>query len=823
MTVYAEVVLPLPLHTTFTYAVPDDIVPMVRPGVRVIVPFGRKKYYTAIVTALTPSPPENFEVKEIFMCPDSEPIIRRPQMQLWEWVAGYYLCSVGEVMKAALPAGLKVESETFIEISPDYEPADSDGLGEREAVVVQTLVHAARRMSVGEIEKATGFTCINALAARLLERGVLIISEKLVERYRSRKITYVSPAVGRYDSDELHRAYESVGRARKQETALMALLEMSGFMRQGELKEVTLQSLLERTAVTRPVVKELERKGLIRIYTREENRFSRSGLADGTLPVLSAAQAQALERIHALWREKDVNLLHGVTSSGKTEIYIHLIADVLRRGRQVLYLVPEIALTTQLTRRLQRVFGDKVVIYHSKFSDNERVDIWRRMLSGRDPVVVIGARSAVFLPFADLGMVIVDEEHETSYKQQDPAPRYNGRDTAMVLARMHGAKTLLGSATPAIDTYYKASAGRYGLITLSERYSGVELPDIEIVDTAEARRQGTMQGALAPRSVALTRSAVEEGSQAIVFLNRRGYAPVAVCRQCAYVPKCEHCDVSLTYHKRIDKLVCHYCGALYPLPVTCPQCKEPAMEIHGYGTERMEDDIESLFEGAGILRMDLDTTRNKDGYENIINDFSCGKANILIGTQMVTKGLDFDRVSVVTVVNADAMINQPDFRSGERAFNMLMQVAGRAGRRGKRGIVAVQTAQPSHPVIGYLRAHDYAGFYDDELAQRRKFNYPPFTRIIHIYIKHRDLRLLDELAAVHARRLRELFGNRVFGPEEPAVGRVQTLYIRKIMLKVELNASMSKVKEILRSAIEEMHAARLPGIKGAIVYYDVDP
>lgn len=823
MTVYAEVVLPLPLHTTFTYAVPDDMVPMVRPGVRVIVPFGRKKYYTAIVTALTPSPPENFEVKEIFMCPDSEPIIRRPQMQLWEWVAGYYLCSVGEVMKAALPAGLKVESETFIEISPDYEPADSDGLGEREAVVVQTLVHAARRMSVGEIEKATGFTCINALAARLLERGVLIISEKLVERYRSRKITYVSPAVGRYDSDELHRAYELVGRARKQETALMALLEMSGFMRQGELKEVTLQSLLERTAVTRPVVKELERKGLIRIYTREENRFSRSGLADGTLPVLSAAQAQALERIHALWREKDVNLLHGVTSSGKTEIYIHLIADVLRRGRQVLYLVPEIALTTQLTRRLQRVFGDKVVIYHSKFSDNERVDIWRRMLSGRDPVVVIGARSAVFLPFADLGMVIVDEEHETSYKQQDPAPRYNGRDTAMVLARMHGAKTLLGSATPAIDTYYKASAGRYGLITLSERYSGVELPDIEIVDTAEARRQGTMQGALAPRSVALTRSAVEEGSQAIVFLNRRGYAPVAVCRQCAYVPKCEHCDVSLTYHKRIDKLVCHYCGALYPLPVTCPQCKEPAMEIHGYGTERMEDDIESLFEGAGILRMDLDTTRNKDGYENIINDFSCGKANILIGTQMVTKGLDFDRVSVVTVVNADAMINQPDFRSAERAFNMLMQVAGRAGRRGKRGIVAVQTAQPSHPVICYLRAHDYAGFYDDELAQRRKFNYPPFTRIIHIYIKHRDPRLLDELAAVHARRLRELFGNRVFGPEEPAVGRVQTLYIRKIMLKVELNASMSKVKEILRSAIEEMHAARLPGIKGAIVYYDVDP
>lgn len=821
---YAEVILPLPLVSTFTYSVPEEFCALVKPGHRVVVQFGKKKFYTAIVVSLTNEKPQGYEVKPISMTLDEEPILRRPQLQLWQWVAEYYLCSVGDVFKAALPAGLKVESETFMELNPDYEESADARLSEREAIILQTLDHAGKRMSVADIEKATGLTGVSVTAARLLDSGALVISEKLVERYTSRKVTYVKVSARQGDAEALHKAFDAVRGAKKQEQMLLALLDMSGHTRKGnEPTEVTQSALLERTGLTQPILRAMATKGVVEIYKKEINRFRHNGMVTGELPVLSDVQSAALAQIHASWREKDVTLLHGVTSSGKTELYIHLIDFVMRQGRQVLYLVPEIALTTQLTRRLQRVFGDKVVIYHSKFSDNERVDIYRKVLGGREPMVVVGARSSLFLPFANLGMVVVDEEHETSYKQQDPAPRYNGRDTAMVLARMHGAKTLLGSATPAVDTYYKAKEGRYGLVELKERYSGVQLPEIEVVDTTNARKQGAMKGALAERTISYVRDAVADGNQSILFLNRRGYAPVAVCKMCAWTPKCEHCDVSLTYHKRIDKLVCHYCGTPYPLPTVCPACKEPAIEVHGYGTERMEDEIAEVFAPARILRMDLDTTRNKDGYENIINEFSNGKADILVGTQMVTKGLDFDRVRTVAIVNTDAILNQPDFRATERAFNMISQVAGRAGRRDTRGTVAVQTREPSHPLFQYIRAHDYAGYYEEEIEERRKFNYPPFTRLIYIYLKHRDRAALDELSVAYGRRLRQLFGTRVFGPEEPNVARVQTLYIRKLMLKIEVNASMKKVKDIMRATFEEMHASGMPAVKGAIVYYDVDP
>lgn len=822
---YAEVLVPLPIAGAFTYEVPDEMSSMVRPGHRVIVPFGAKKLYTGIVVSLSGERPEgNYELKSIVSAIDDTPILRRPQLQLWQWVAEYYLCSPGDVYKAALPAGLKVESETFIEIDSDFEEDENSRLSERETIIYQTLDHAAKRLSIGEIEKLTGFQNVSHTATRMLEKGAVRISEKLVERYTSHKVTCVRMAIERNDNESLHRAFQRIHRFPKQEQTLVAMLDLSGFMRPGEpLKEVTREELMERAGVPATTIKQMADKGIFEIYKKEVNRFALNGLATGELPVLSEAQARALEEIHRSWLDKDVTLLHGVTSSGKTELYIHLIDYVLRNKRQVLYLVPEIALTTQLTHRLQRVFGDKVVIYHSKFSDNERVDIYRKILSSKESMVVIGARSALFLPLYDLGLVIVDEEHETSYKQQDPAPRYNGRDTAMVLARMHGAKTLLGSATPAIDTYYKALDGRYGLVTLSERYSGVQLPDIELVDTTKARRQGLMNGALAGRTVSLINDAVAAGQQAILFLNRRGYAPVAVCKMCAYTPKCEHCDVSLTYHKGIDRLVCHYCGTVYPLPTVCPACREPGIEVHGYGTERMEDEIENSFGDAGILRMDLDTTRNKDGYEKIINEFSNGKAQILVGTQMVTKGLDFDRVKTVAIVNADALVNQPDFRANERAFNMMSQVAGRAGRRDERGLVAIQTRQPSLPIFAYVKAHDYIGFYNEEIEERRRYLYPPFTRLIYIYIKHRDRRAVDELAVAYGRRLRELFGNRVYGPEEPQVSRVQTLYIRKLMLKIETSASMKKVKDIMRQTLEEMHASRMPAVKSAIVYYDVDP
>lgn len=824
---FAEVLLPLPIAGTFSYAVPQALAARVRPGHRVIVPFGQRKFYTGIVVSLGPQPPEGgFEVKEIVSTLDDEPIVRRPQLQLWDWVADYYLCSPGDVLRAALPAALKVESETFIEFNPDFEP-DSAELSERETVILQVLSHEAKRMRVSEIEKATGFTGVGAIATAMLEKGAVIISEKMVERYTSRTVTYVRLTVERGDNEALREAFSKISMTSqvRQQQAFQALVSMSGFMQRGsELREVTQDELLERTGLTRPVLKQLADKGLIEFYKRAVNRFRFRGLVTGALPQLSQAQDEALKAIHRSWLEKDVTLLHGVTSSGKTEIYIHLIDFVLRQGRQALMLVPEIALTTQLTVRLQRVFGDKVVIYHSKFSDNERVDIYRKILASREPMVVIGARSAIFLPFASLGLVIVDEEHESSYKQQDPAPRYNGRDTAMVLARMHGAKTLLGSATPAVDTYYKAKSGRFGLVTLGQRYSGIDLPEMRLVDATKARRKGEMHGALAAETIKIVRDAVaDEGSQAIIFLNRRGYAPVATCKMCAYTPKCEHCDVSLTYHKGIDKLVCHYCGALYPLPKVCPACREPAMEIHGYGTERMADEVAGAFGDVTTLRMDLDTTRNKDGYENIISDFSQGKAQILVGTQMVTKGLDFGNVRAVAIVNADTLINQPDFRATERAFNMMSQVAGRAGRRDTRGIVAIQTRCPDHPVFPFVMAHDYEGFYNDELEQRRRFNYPPFTRVIYIYIKHRDRRAVDELAVAYGHRLRQLFGNRVFGPEEPAVGRVQTLYIRKLMLKVEVEASMKKVKEIMRQTIVEMRSSGMLAAKTAIVYYDVDP
>lgn len=819
---FAEVILPLPLNSAFTYAVPEELATVLRPGHRVIVPFGKKKFYTGIISRTDCRAPEGFEVKEITRCLDADPIIRRPQMQLWEWVAEYYLCSVGEVMRAALPAGLKIESETVIEAVADWEEDPADRLTERELIVMQTLLHNARRMAVADIEKQTGLAGVGVTAMRLLEKGAAMISERLVERYAPRVERCVRLAVDPSDSDGLHAAFDAVKSARRQEQALLGLIELAGTM-QGRRDEVTVAKLKERSEVSTAILRAMAEKGIVELYTREVNRFSYTGLTGAALPQLSEAQDGALRSIHLLWREHDINLLRGVTSSGKTEIYMHLIDFVLRQGRQVLYLVPEIALTTQLTQRLQRVFGDKVIIYHSKFTDNERVDIWKRLLGENGPVVVIGARSSVFLPFGALGLVIVDEEHDPSYKQQDPAPRYNARDTAMVLARMHGAKTLLGSATPAVDTYYKATSGRFGLVELTERYGNSLLPEVRIVDMVRARKKGGLRGPLAPETCDMVRGAVDEGQQAIVFINRRGYAPVAECRVCGWTQKCMHCDVSLTYHKHTDRMVCHYCGAQYPVTSVCPACKEPAVEVLGYGTERVEDEVEAAFPGTGILRMDLDTTRNKDGHERIIREFSEGRASILVGTQMVTKGLDFGGVSAVAVVNADAMVNVPDFRSSERAFNMLGQVAGRAGRRDTPGVVAVQTRQPEHPIFGFAASHDYKGFFDHEVEQRRQFNYPPFTRLIYIYIKHRDPREADTLSAIYAEQLRQLFGNRVLGPEEPTVGRVQNMYIRKIMLKIEVEASMQKVREILRALYVRLHEQRVSALRSAVVYYDVDP
>lgn len=821
--IFAEVLLPVPIQGTFTYKIPAEMENSVKVGHRVIVPFGRKKFYTGIVAAISPLASDEYEIKEIAMAIDTSPIIRHPQLKFWKWIADYYLCTPGEVFKGAVPAGLKIESETFISVVPDFEESENNRLSERETVVMEKLLTGDKKTSVDVLKKKTGFANISSIVNSLLEKEAVAISENLVERYHSRKETYVRLCAEKGDNDSLHKAFDAVRNGSKQETALLALIELSGFMRQGQesLNEVTRTELLEKSGVTTTVLSAMDKKGIIEIYKKEISRFAYSGLVNGELPKLTVPQETALGEIHKSWFEHDITLLHGVTSSGKTELYIHLIDYVLKQRRQVLYLVPEIALTTQLTGRLQKVFGDKVVIYHSKFSDNERVDIWKKLLNSSEPCVVIGARSSVFLPFSSLGLVIVDEEHEQAYKQQEPSPRYNARDAAIVLANMHGAKTLLGSATPAIETYYKAKSGRFGLVTLSERYEGARLPQIEIVDMSTARKKGEVQGIFSLHTRRLVNESLGRGEQAILFLNRRGYAPIARCKLCGYVPKCENCDVTLTYHRHSDKLICHYCGTPYAVPDVCPACKDPGIEVLGYGTERVEEEVESIFPDAKILRMDLDTTRSKDSYDNIIDDFSKGKAQILVGTQMVSKGLDFDNVSTVGVINADTLINFPDFRASERAFNMLEQVAGRAGRRKDDGKVTIQTYNPTHPIFPYLLAHDYKGFYNNEIAERNKYNYPPFVRVIYVYIKHKDAAAVSSISFEFASRLRNLFGNRVSGPDEPYVARVQTLYIRRIMLKVETNASISKVKALLRNVQIEM--VNQKKMSGAILYYDVDP
>lgn len=814
---YVEVLVPLPLHAVFTYRLPSHLIGNVGVGHRVIVPFGTKKFYTAIVTGFANLPPANMEVKEVALLLDNAPVLRHPQLKLWSWIADYYLAAVGDVYKAALPAGLKIESETFVEVNPDYNIAENAPITERETEIYQLLSHEGA-MTTGAIANKLKHRGAASTVNAMVDRGILIVAEKLNERYRPRYEQLVEAC---FDAASLSDAFAAVKGAPKQEKLLLAFLELSG-LQQGKNIPVKREQLLERAAVLPSILTAVTGKGLLKLTKREVNRFKFSGTPSGQLPRLSEAQMDALDAIHLSWKEKDITLLHGVTSSGKTEIYIHLINFVLNRGDQVLMLVPEIALTTQLTRRLQKVFGNAVVIYHSKFTDSERVDIWKRLLHSNEPLVIIGARSAVFLPFAHLGLVIVDEEHESSYKQFDPAPRYNGRDVAMVLAKMHGAKTLLGSATPSVETYYKATTGKFGLVSLTTRYGNVALPRIEVMDMNRMRREKSINGTFATDTLRFAHEVLDRGSQIILFQNRRGYAPLARCRQCAWVPRCEHCDVALTYHSHLRQLQCHYCGAVYPLPKVCPQCHEPAIEIIGYGTERVEEEVEANFKGKRILRMDLDSTRSKDAYANIIDDFSEGKAQILVGTQMVTKGLDFAGVEMVGILNADSLINMPDFRASERAFNMLEQVSGRSGRReNQQGVVVIQSYQPSHPIISFVRQHDFQGFFNHEIEQRKAFAYPPFSRIIYIYLKHRDIAALKSITGIYADYLRKLFGTRVFGPEEPLVGRIQGLFIRKIMLKVEVNASMAKVKELLRQAIVDLSGIK--EMRSAQIYYDVDP
>lgn len=820
---FVEVILPLPLYSTFTYAVPEALIDKVTVGGRVLVQFGKKKYYTAIIESVHSQRPEGYEVKPFVALLDETPIVRYPQLKFWHWIADYYLCAVGEVYKAAVPTGLKPESETFISLNPDFEFDSDTKLSEHQTVIIQVLSQK-KRLRVSEIEQETGFRNIVRHINTMLATGIVEIDEHVVEKYKPRKESFVRLTAERSDNDKLHEFFALVSRSQRQEKLLVAYLDMSRWLTVNSAPlEVGRQQLLDKSGATPGILKALVDKGIFEVYRKSVNRFKADNIAFSTteLPQLSEAQNTALQQIRNSFNDQSITLLHGVTGSGKTEIYAHLINEALQAGGQILFLVPEISLTTQLTDRLRKIFGYRLIVYHSKFSDAERVDIWRRLLTSVEPLVILGVRSSVFLPFARLGLVIVDEEHEASFKQYDPAPRYNARDAALVLASMHGAKTLLGSATPEVETYYKATTGKYGLVTLDVRYRDAQLPEVEIVDMKAMRKRKEVKGILSSTLRLATNHALNDGKQAIMFQNRRGFAPVVVCRTCGWTPKCQNCDVSLVYHKNSALLRCHYCGFSRNLPALCPACGDNAIEIYGYGTERIAEEVHREFEGHRVARMDLDTTRNKDAYQEIIEEFARHETDILVGTQMVTKGLDFENVRVVGVLNADTLLNFPDFRSNERAFNMLEQVAGRAGRRADKGQVIIQTTAPEHPVLADVKCHDYASYYARELDDRKRFAYPPFTRIINIYIKHKDAATVDALAVTYTLELRKVFGERVLGPEKPLVSRVATWFLQSIMLKVEANASMRKVKDLLRSVTASL--ASDSRLKSAIVYYDVDP
>lgn len=815
---YVDVILPLPLPKSFTYALPDEGADQVQPGCRVVVPFGRKKFYTAIVCNVHYYAPADYEVKEISTVLDASPILLPRQFKFWQWLADYYLCTQGDVYKAALPSGLKLESETIVEYNPDFEAEGP--LPEREQKILDRLA-AEPEQSVTKLEKETGIKNILPVIKSLLDKEALFVKEEMRRTYKPKTETRVRLAAEAAGEERLKELFDELARAPKQLALLMKYIELSGVLGSASLKEVGKKELLKRAGVSPAVFNGLVDKRVFEVYQQEIGRLNALPGKTAELNPLNEFQQHAYEEVVRSFREKNVTLLNGVTSSGKTEIYIHLIDDTLRAGKQVLYLLPEIALTTQITDRLKRVFGSRLGIYHSKFPDAERVEIWQKQLTDKGYDIILGVRSSVFLPFRNLGLIIVDEEHENTYKQQDPAPRYHARSAAIVLASMYGAKTLLGTATPSVETWHNATTGKYGLVQLKERYKEIQMPEIIPVDIKELHRKKRMAGPFSPLLLQYMREALDQKEQVILFQNRRGFAPMIECRTCGWVPKCKNCDVSLTYHKGIGQLTCHYCGYTYQVPRSCPACEGVELVNRGFGTEKIEDDIRVIYPEASVARMDLDTTRTRAAYEKIIADFEQGKTDILIGTQMVSKGLDFDHVSVVGILNADTMMNYPDFRSYERAFQLMAQVAGRAGRKNKRGRVVLQTKSIDHPMIRQVIENDFEGMVAHELSERQMFHYPPYYRMVYVYLKNRNEALLDQMARTMADKLRAVFGQRVLGPDKPPVARIQTLYIRKIIVKIEQNAPMNRARELLVQVQREM--VEDDRFKSLIVYYDVDP
>ena len=828
MMYFADVILPIPLEKAFTYSITRAESEFMRPGMRVAVPFGKSKIYTALVYRIHREAPTAYEAKEIYQILDAEPIITERQLRLWEWIAEYYLCSLGEVLRAAIPNSFLIESETWIIRKKEAELDGAHGhveeLDPGEELIWEALEHQ-QKIKVEDLEKIIEQKRVLPLVKRLIERELVEVREEIYEKYRPKMVKYLELNARYRDESAMHELLDELHRAEKQRRALLAFfgLRTSPETRMtGEGgQRVSLKELKSQEEVTDASVQALIKKKVFDIIEIREDRVSFSQEEEG-LKKLSKLQNETVREIKEVFREKEVCLLHGVTSSGKTEIYMKLIRETLEAGRQVLYLLPEIALTTHIIERLRLYFGDHISVFHSKYSADERVEVWNNLLRRKEKAsLIVGARSTVLLPYDNLGLIIVDEEHDPSYKQFDPAPRYQARDTAILLGKIHGSSVLLGSATPSIESYENALENKYGLVEIHTRFGNVLLPEIELVDIREKYRKKRMTGHFSDRLLELMQKALGEKKQVILFQNRRGFSPVDECQTCGVSPQSPNCDVSLTFHLFRNELRCHYCGHSRPLPDTCPACDSPTLDTKGFGTEQIEKELQTLFPDARSARMDLDTTRGKHGYQKLLNDFAGRQIDILVGTQMLTKGLDFGNVSLVGVLNADNLLNFPDFRAHERTFQLMVQVSGRSGRSDQRGKVAIQTFNPYHVILQQVSVNDYKGMFREQMEERRQFGYPPFIRLIRITLKDRDYNKVDEAARWMGTSLHNAFGDRVLGPTVPSIGRIRNKYIRTLLVKIPKGSGIKASKDKIIRARNAFQA--IPQFRSVQVILDVDP
>lgn len=815
---YADVILPLALPRNYTYSIPDEMEGVVHVGCRVAVQFGKNKKYAAIVKAIHENALEAYKTKSILYLLDKEPIVHSHQLMFWEWLATYYMCTEGDVMHAALPAHLKLTSETRLIYNAEYGD-DFSGLNEEEYLIAEAL-HIRKELSIDEVQQITEKIQVYSLVKQLLDKKVCFVYEELKEAFHPKKESIITLHPRCEDETTLASIFDEVQRAPKQMETLLAFIHLNkteGLVRQTDLQK--------KAGVSAGIVKALADKNILVIQKQIVDRIPalKEGRTNGNFKTfeLSNEQQRASDQIHTFFKEKQTVLLHGVTSSGKTLLYIKLIEEYLSKGKQSLYLLPEIALTAQIIRRLQEHFGNQIGIYHSKFSNNERVEIWNKVKSG-EYKVVLGARSALLLPFKNLGLIILDEEHDASYKQQDPAPRYHARDAALYYAQLFDAKVLMGSATPSLESYYNAQNGKYGLVLLKERFGGMQMPEITIVDMKQVQRSKKLEAPyLSPALKEAIQQSLAEDKQTILFQNRRGYAPMMVCAACGWIPHCKNCDVSLTYHKYHHKLHCHYCGQQYSVPTECPACGSNQLVNRSFGTERIEDDLTTLFPKARVARMDLDSVRNKDAHYKLIGLFEQKRIDILVGTQMVVKGLDFDHVKLVGILSADNLLSYPDFRVHERAYQLMEQVSGRAGRRDEVGLVLIQAVNIKHPVLNYVIQHDYTGFYDAELAERERFFYPPYSRLLKLIIKHQKIENATQAAKFLGNELRPYFGDAMLGPSAPPVGRVRNYYLMEILIKISrYNKKLHTFKKIIRDKINLVQA--IPEYRRVMIIPDVD-